>query len=467
MVDQSFDLQKADSSYKGFPPFSAWMNIDFDTERWERNVLRLRELQNTPPETLEHARRIVRRYAAIETGAIEKLYEVERGFTWTIASELADVEALLNQKGMKTHGLIDSQLRAYDYLLDLATGKSEIVEAWIRELHRVLCEKQDTFLVHTNLGPQEHPLPIGRYKAQPNHVVKVDGLVHAYAPVDMVGAEMNRLIDELKSDEFVNAYPAIQAAYSHYSFVVIHPFSDGNGRVARALASIFLYKALSIPLLIMSEDRLEYLDALEASDAGNYDDFLNFTVERCFNAIDLIDLSIKAGKHQDIKKSLDHLGDFYKTKGGYSHEEVDGAANNLFESLASILNSQVESLRQNPHLANVGLERNNVRYKLLDNTYRHFVSGSGKMISIPVESKRPANAYVKADIQVHIPKDCDTNDDFVLLNTMNSEALTARITEIIPRVKPSLTVKLELFADSVMNDLMENLFRRAKEVYKK
>jgi Fic family protein len=75
-------------------------------------------------------------------------------------------------------------------------------------------------------------------------------------------SEMQRLVSEMRSDSFSSAHPVVQASYVHYGLVVIHPFADGNGRVARALASAFTYRAMSMPIVILSEHKTSYLDAL-------------------------------------------------------------------------------------------------------------------------------------------------------------------------------------------------------------
>ena len=59
---------------------------------------------------------------------------------------------------------------------------------------------------------------------------------------------MHRLIEQIRTPEFEAAHPALQASYCHYAFVVIHPFADGNGRVARALASTFFYQGAVDPV---------------------------------------------------------------------------------------------------------------------------------------------------------------------------------------------------------------------------
>ena len=50
--------------------------------------------------------------------------------------------------------------------------------------------------------------------------------------------------------------------------MLVHPFEDGNGRVARALASLVMIKAGYLPVLIRKAGRSDYLAALERADAG-------------------------------------------------------------------------------------------------------------------------------------------------------------------------------------------------------
>ena len=463
----NFDIRKADSSYRGIPPFVEWKDLQIDKARWERNINRLESVSQISPEVLDHARRIVRRYAAVETGAVEKLYNVDRGFTWTVAVEMADIQSLLSEKGNHTRGLIESQLSGYDFILDLATGQRKITEAWIRELHQVLCKNQKTFSVYTSQGPQEQSLPLGKYKKQPNHVMKADSKVHSYAPVDMVGAEMHRLIKEFESSIFQSSNPVLQASYAHYCFVHIHPFSDGNGRVARALASVFLYRANSIPFLVLAEDRSEYLDSLEFADIGDYQNIVDFTVDRCYNAIDLIELSIKAGSREDISSSLDKLSAFYQTRGGFSHEEVDKTALSLIAAISEPIDSRLNNLRDHPHINEANFSIENAQYQLISEEYRLFLNGTGRRIRISLSSKVPANASVLNDLRIYIPKDCDVTDDFMILSSIDNDSITARINEIMPSIKPSLKVKLDIFAESVIADLVYRLLNEAKKVYKK
>ena len=57
---------------------------------------------------------------------------------------------------------------------------------------------------------------------------------------------------------------------SHHRFTQIHPFQDGNGRVARALTAAVFLRADCLVLVVRDEEHKErYLDALEAADRGD------------------------------------------------------------------------------------------------------------------------------------------------------------------------------------------------------
>src|SRR5439155_1802737 len=256
------------------------------------------------PEVLGRAREIAKRAAALDTGAIEGLYEVDRGFTYTVAFETSAWEAALAQKGEYVRSLFEAQLHDYDYVLDFATKAEPISEAAIRALHEEVCRAQTTYRVMTTVGPQEQALPRRQYKIMPNHVRTRKGADHSYAPVDVTPAEMARLVAELRSDAFLTAHPVLQAAYAHYGLVAIHPFADGNGRVARALASAFTYRAISMPIVILSEHKNVYFDALENADTGDYLSFVDFMLARSLDTIKLVDESVRSALSPSAEQSV-------------------------------------------------------------------------------------------------------------------------------------------------------------------
>jgi Fic family protein len=272
----------ASGGYEPFPSFSAWADAEFSPAIVERAETRLAEkLLSAGKDALTAAVERASRSAAVDTGAIEGLYTVDRGFTYSVATQAATWEAMVEHKGEPVRSAIEDALKAYDYVLDAATQSIPVSEMWIRELHTIICASQETYTVFTSLGKQEQPLPKGVYKTLPNSPWNPStGRVHQYAAVWDTAPEMARFVDELRSERFLSAHPVLQASYAHYAYVCIHPFADGNGRVARALASVFLYRQPGIPLVIFADQRARYFEALEAADRKLYSGFINF-VEAC------------------------------------------------------------------------------------------------------------------------------------------------------------------------------------------
>lgn len=71
-------------------------------------------------------------------------------------------------------------------------------------------------------------------------------------------------------------FAEVRAAWLHHAFTQIHPFQDGNGRVARALASIDFIKGGLFPLLVRRGERETYIDALRNADADDLRPLVKF-----------------------------------------------------------------------------------------------------------------------------------------------------------------------------------------------
>lgn len=100
--------------------------------------------------------------------------------------------------------------------------------------------------------------------------------VHFEAPpADRLDAEMTRFI------EWVNAstadHPILKAGLAHLWFVTLHPFDDGNGRIARAIGDLLLARADGSPQRFYSlsaqiqRERRDYYDLLERTQKGSLD----------------------------------------------------------------------------------------------------------------------------------------------------------------------------------------------------
>lgn len=111
--------------------------------------------------------------------------------------------------------------------------------------------------------------PVGAWKVEPNSTMIVSGndqIIFEFAAPKHVPNLMKRWFEffqevcpekEMNRDEAIKAYTRI-----HVTFLRIHPFWDGNGRIARLIANVSVIRAGYPPIIIPKEHRREYIDAL-------------------------------------------------------------------------------------------------------------------------------------------------------------------------------------------------------------
>ena len=130
------------------------------------------------------------------------------------------------------------------------------------------------------------PTP-GIYKTKDNHVLTVSGEIHYYTPAIQVPVEMEKLIAWYNENK-LKLHPVELAAVFHHKFVAIHPFADGNGRIARLCMNFILMKSGFPPAIIRTEKRKAYYVALEEADKGNSRAFVELIVDEVKHNLELI-----------------------------------------------------------------------------------------------------------------------------------------------------------------------------------
>ena len=261
-----------------------WEPIEDLPEDWQNlsrpDLLRVREewLEEkrvlTDPTKLQRFEDRLHTLWAIETGIIERLYTVDRGVTESL------VEIGLTRAGeLRAHGklttkaqeLIEDQRAALEYVFDFVKSERPQTTGYMKEMHAVLTRRQETTEAVDQFGTKvQVSLAHGAWKRQSNNPVRTDGLLHEYCPPDFVQDEIDSLVKSRQQHEQAGVPAEVEAAWLHHRFTQIHPFQDGNGRVARALATIVFVKDNFLPLVIRDTDhREQYLDALASGDDGN------------------------------------------------------------------------------------------------------------------------------------------------------------------------------------------------------
>jgi len=223
----------------------------------------------------------LKRQWSIETGVIEGAYAISEGATRTLIEKGLDAALIshgeTSEDPISVVSKIQDHHRAIEGLYDFVSGNRDLTLFYIKELHSVLMNNQRTYLGRDQFGNmQPRELPIGVWKSLPNDVEHPDGGRFEFCPPEHVQSEMESLL-MMHNQHIADGVPAdVQAAWLHHRFAVIHPFTDGNGRVARCLATLVLLKAHWLPLVITRTDRSDYIAALRAADAGDLKCLVDF-----------------------------------------------------------------------------------------------------------------------------------------------------------------------------------------------
>ena len=229
-----------------------------------------REVLGKSDSVSEFTERLKREWA-IETGLIERLYTLDRGITELMIQHgvsAALIPHTADDNPSHTVALIGDQQDAIESVFAFVKGDRPLTTSYIKELHSLFTRNQEYAEGRDQFGRKARvPLIRGDYKKQPNNPTRPDGTVHYYSPPEHVAAEMDRLMELHLAHNSVA--PEVEAAWLHHRFAQIHPFQDGNGRIARALATLVFVKANWLPLVVRDHDRKRYIDALELADHGD------------------------------------------------------------------------------------------------------------------------------------------------------------------------------------------------------
>lgn len=143
-----------------------------------------------------------------------------------------------------------------------------LTQNFIRTLHKTLL--REDYTVHRNLpGGQttSYTIHAGLYKTRPNSVITRYGDRFEYASPEETPALMADLVEWYNKAEQSGKFTPVElAALFHYRYIRIHPFEDGNGRMARLMANYILSRHDYPMIVVRSRKKNEYLEALHKTD---------------------------------------------------------------------------------------------------------------------------------------------------------------------------------------------------------
>jgi Fic family protein len=237
-----------------------------------QRVQQLRTTGRLTPEVLKTIRRYFRIKNIYHSNAIE-------GNVLDVGETRQVVEhgLTLTGKPLKDQAEAKNLSQAIDYLEQLASKATEpIRETDVRQLH---------YLVLKGINDDN----AGKYRTETVEIAGSDFLPPGPETIPASMEEFGAWLGTASirtSDEYGALTALLNAAVAHTWLVHIHPFIDGNGRVARLLMNLILMRHGFPIAIITKEDRLRYYDALEISQSSNLTPFLALLSESLHESLE-------------------------------------------------------------------------------------------------------------------------------------------------------------------------------------
>ena len=131
---------------------------------------------------------------------------------------------------------------------------------FIRKLHELIMDKIDT-------------QSAGKFRRIDS--IGIRGIDITVSPTILIESELQIIIDEYYANIKTGGHPFEEALLFHYKFEIIHPFTDGNGRVGREIINHMLTKEGFPRLIIRKTDREKYINALQCGNQGFFENMLS------------------------------------------------------------------------------------------------------------------------------------------------------------------------------------------------
>ena len=290
--------------------------LSYKYQKADENNRLLSAYQPLPPETLKSLREYYRVGLTYTSNALEgnSLTESE---TKVVIEDGLTIEG----KPLRDHYEAVGHAKAYDYMHQI-TEKQHLSEDDILTLHRLFYQQLDAEKA-------------GRYRQVK---IYISGSRYAVTAVSKIAAEMQKLVAWYNKHEKL-LHPIELAATLHRRFVFIHPFIDGNGRVARLLMNLALMRCGYTIAIVPAILRHEYIYSLETAHTRP-EVFTNFIADRVIATQSEL---IRLMKEEDDTVN-DTVNDTVKQNGIHSLSKTELAVLNAIESSPTASYEQLAEL---------------------------------------------------------------------------------------------------------------------------
>lgn len=177
--------------------------------------------------------------------------------------KVVDEANMKDLEEMKAHNVCLKMMQT-----EAAEKDKPLTETFIRQLHRTML--REDYVCYRRLPDgtnTSYTVYAGVYKTRPNSVITVTGERFEYASPEETPALMADLLNWYNEAEAKAELSPIElASVFHYRYIRIHPFEDGNGRIARLMVNYILARHNYPMIVVKSKDKSRYLTALHQAD---------------------------------------------------------------------------------------------------------------------------------------------------------------------------------------------------------
>ena len=194
------------------------------------------------------------------------------------------------------------EMKAHNVGLELMKREARdkqrpLSENFIRELNKTILVGD--FYKTSRDRESRYKIHVGVYKTRPNSVITPSGEMFDYASPEETPSLMSDLVRWYREEELRGELSVIElATLFHYRYIRIHPFEDGNGRIARLLVNYILYRHGYPMIVIPTTDRDNYLNILG----------------QCDKIIGILPFDGANATKEQIKPFIDYIENFVEKK---------------------------------------------------------------------------------------------------------------------------------------------------------
>ncbi len=351
----------------------------------------------------------IKRQHAVETGLIERLYSLKEGITETLIDE-GFYESLIQHgdSDISTRELLNylnDQKSAVDFVFDIIKENQNVSLSRILELHHLITNNQEYTEGKDQFGNFiKIKLIKGMFKELDNNPSRDDGTVFKYCPPVHVRGEIEKLIEIYNIIESRGDKSVIVASWFHHAFTIIHPFQDGNGRMARLLTSLILIKRGLFPF--STRDKKNYILALSEADSNNTQKFVDFV---CDSQAKYIGLALNTDFEQSLnQESYEKAADAFINAISNKAQEYKKERKILFDKkrneIFSFVKSNVENYKKSlsnrmPKEVTIMLESADFLDERKSHYYTHQIASYAKSYNYYANPNYP-RAFVKFSVNL-------------------------------------------------------------------